>query len=288
MKAIKFLRAVIVLFGLVLSACAPAAVSTSPANVGSGKPVSEVVFTGVIESINGDQWVINGQTVTVDSSVVRDGSFKVGDTIKVEASVAADGSVVAQRVETPSADDLAQMDDNSADGTPSAIDDNSNADNSNSDNSNSSVPMPGSTPQPLTFDDSGTEATGTVDAISDTSITIGGQTFTLAPGAEVKGVIVPGALVKLHFTVNADGTLSVTEIEITDPSQIGDDNSNDDNSNDGNSNSDDVNDDNGNDSNSNDDHGNDSNSNDDHGNDSNSNDDHGNDNGSSNNNGNDD
>ncbi len=274
MKAFKFLRAVIVLLGIVLSACAPAAVSSNaPVNVGGGKSVSDVVFSGVIESMNGDEWVINGQTVKVDPSVVRDGSFKVGDTVKVEAAVAADGSITAQRVETPSAADLVQGDDNSADATPS-----SSGDNSNADNSNSSDPMSGPTPQPLAFDDSGTEATGTVDAITDTSITISGQTFTLAPGVEIKGEIVPGALVKLHFTVNADGTLSVTEVEITDPTQISDDNGNDDNSNDSN-----VNDDNSNDDDSNDD--NSGNSNDDD-----SNDDNGNggsdDNGGSNSNGN--
>ncbi len=238
MKAIKFLRMGIILVGILLSACAAAPARTSaPADLAGDQTLSsEVVFMGAIESMNGDQWVINGQTIKVDQSVVRDGSFLVGDTVKVEAVVTADGSITAQRVESPSVADLVEM----TASVPEA----------------SSTSMSGSsTPQPLIFNDSGTEAFGTVESITATSITIGGQTFTFVPGVEIKGVIVPGAQVKLHFTTNADGTLSVREIEFADPSQMGNDNSNDDNSNNSLSNDDNSNNgnDNGNDDDSNDD-----------------------------------
>src|SRR6185295_16928127 len=114
----------------------------APANVGGGKAVSDVVFTGVIESMVGDQWVINGQTIQVDPSVIQDGSFQVGDTVKVEGSVAGNGSVIAQRLETPSAADL--VDDNASATEPAP------------------TPAAGdSAAQPLVFDDSGTEAFGT-------------------------------------------------------------------------------------------------------------------------------
>lgn len=254
MKTIKFFRAVIVLIGLLLGACAPAAApSSAPANVGSGKAISEVVFTGVIESMDGDQWVIDGQTVTVDSSVLRDGSFALGDTVKVEASVAEDGSVTAQRVETPVAADLVENDNSAPLAEPTSAPGNGAA-------------------QSLTFDDSGAEAFGTLEILTDTSITVAGETFTLAAGAEINGQLLPGDLVKLHFTTNPDGTLSVTEVSIADPAQLGD-NSNDDNANDNNSNddngNDDSNDDNSNDDDSDDDNGNDD-SNDDNGSDDNS------------------
>ena len=256
MRTIKLLRGAILLVGILLSACAPSAGPAAPANTSGGNSVSDVMFTGVIESMSGDQWVVNGQTIKVDKSVLQNGPFVVGDTIKVEAAVAADGSVTAQRVEAPSAADLVEMS------------------TSMPDPSSTSVPD-SSAQQPLVFDDSGTEALGTVESITDTSITIDGQTFTFAPGIEINGDITAGALVKLHFTVNADGTLSVTEIEFADPTQAGNDNSNDDNSSDSNVNDDNSNDDNSNDSNSNDDNGYDDNSNDDHGNDDNSNDDDG-------------
>jgi hypothetical protein len=241
MKAIKFIRAALILLGILLSACA-APSNSAPAN-GGGKGLSDIAFSGVIESMEGDQWVINGQTIKVDSSILRDGPFVVGDTVKVEASVAQDGSVTAQRVESPSA--VVLMSTN----TPE---------------------VPSATQLPV-FNDNGNEAVGTVEAITDTSITIGGQTYTFAQGAEIKDEIAAGDVVKVHFTVSSDGTLSIREIEIADPTQVGNDNTNDDNSNGTNVNDDNSNDDNSNDSNSNDDNGND-----DHGgNDDNSNDDHG-------------
>lgn len=236
MKTIKFLRAALILLGILLSACAPSVNPSAPANVGSGKSLSEVIFTGVIESMNGDQWIINGQTIQVASSVLRDGPFAVGDTVKVEASVAADGAVTAQRVETPSTADAIEM----ITSTPEATEAPTEASNTSLNS------VPGTTTQPLVFDNSGSEAVGTVDSITDTSITINGQTFNFASGVEIKGDIVPGAIVKLHFIVNADGTLSVREIAFADPTQISG-NSTDDSSNL------DANDDHGGDSNSSDD-----------------------------------
>src|ERR1041384_3262679 len=50
-------------------------------------------------------------------------------------------------------------------------------------------------------------------------------------GAEIKGTITAGAIVKLHFITNADGSLSVREVEIADPAELEDDHLNDDNSN---------------------------------------------------------
>jgi hypothetical protein len=250
MKATKIFPVVLILIGILLSACAaaPSTPATAPDNEGGDAPlITEIVFTGVIEGLDDDRWVINGQTVQVDASVVQGGPFIAGDTVKVEALVGEDGSVTAQRVESPSAVDLAQV----------------------------SAPEATSVPGALTFDDSGTEAYGTVEAITNMSITIGGQTFSFAPGAQIKGAIAAGAFVKLHFTVNADGSLSVREVEIADPTRVGDDNSNDDNSN-ANSNDNNSNDDNGNDDNSNDDDSNDDNggnSNDDDDDDDNSNDD---------------
>jgi hypothetical protein len=247
MKVKKYFPVAVILIGILLGACAaPAAPSASPGSDGVDKALfSEVVFSGVIEGMDGDLWTINGQTVKVDSSVLRDGPFVVGDTVKVEALVAADGSVTAQRVESPSAADLSEI------GT--------------------STPAVASAQLPLVFDDSGTQALGTVESITDTSITIGGQTFAFAPGVEIKGTIAAGAVVKLHFLVSADGSLSVREVEIADPSQVNSDNSND-NSN-GSAGIGNSNDDNGNDDNSNDDNGNDDDSNDNNGGNSNDDDD---------------
>jgi uncharacterized membrane protein YgcG len=242
-KTSRILLFVLALAATLLSACggvtAPAVTQPGAAKV----QAVEVAFTGVLESMDGNQWVVNGQAITVDPSIVRDGPFIVGDTVKVEGVVNADGTIVASRVEVPGPGDL--VNDNA---NANSNDDNGNDANSNDDNSNGS--QNGS--QPLIFDDARNEAFGTVDAITGSDITVGGETFTFLPGAELKGDIQPGTFVKLHFVTAADGTLAVREVEITDPSQIGDVNGNaNDNAN--------SNDDNGKDNNSNDDNGNNNN-----------------------------
>jgi hypothetical protein len=143
-----------VLVAYLLSACAgaPAATQAPTTSVGSGKPLAHpVTYVGLIEGIAGDQWTINGVTVTVDPAVVRDGPFNVGDQVKVEGVVNQDGSVTVSRVETPSQADLSTLpqlgndndantnDDNSNDANvndDNGNDDNSNVANSNDDNSN--------------------------------------------------------------------------------------------------------------------------------------------------------
>lgn len=136
-KISKFLIPMFVLASLLIGACAGA---SAPASFpGGGKVDAALVdFTGVIESINGDQWVVSGQTITVDPAIVRDGPYNVGDTIKVEAQVEADGSVVVTRVEAPVAIDNSNDDNsNSSNSNDSnSNDDNSNDSNSNDDNSN--------------------------------------------------------------------------------------------------------------------------------------------------------
>lgn len=136
-KISKILIPMLVLASLLIGACA--GVSAPASFPGGGKVDAALVdFTGVIESITGDQWVVSGQTITVDPAIVRDGPYNVGDTIKVEAQVEADGSVVVTRVEAPVAVDNSNDDNsNSSNSNDSnSNDDNSNDSNSNDDNSN--------------------------------------------------------------------------------------------------------------------------------------------------------
>jgi hypothetical protein len=136
-KVLTVLAPLTMLTLLLISACSGVAASEEKGN-GSKVEPSLVEFTGVIESIDGNQWVINGQALTVDPAIVRDGPFDVGDTVKVEAEVALDGSITVTRVELPSADENSNddngNDDNSND--DNGNDDNSNDDNGNDDNSN--------------------------------------------------------------------------------------------------------------------------------------------------------
>jgi len=129
------------------------------------------------------------------------------------------------------------------------------------------VPVTGATPQ------SGNEVEifGVVESMTETAITINGVTYNIvADLTEFNDVISVGDQVKIHVILNADGTFTIREIELS----LGDDNGNNNDNTNVNSN-----DDNGNDNgvNSNDDNNN-ANSNDD-----NSNDDDGNNNGGNNN-----
>lgn len=244
-KISKYLVVFFVLASMLLNACTGA----SPSQSGGGKvEASSIAYTGTIESINGNQWVVNGQTITVDPSVINDGPFNVGDMVKIEVQIAQDGSVTVTRVEVPSQVDLSQL--------PLIGDDNSNSANSNDDsnsfngndvngngsNSNDSNGNAGNSNSSNGNDDNSNgsnEVFGVVEAITSTSVTIDGVTYDIQPGGEIKGTIQIGDLVKIHLVQNADGTFSVRELELSDSSQNGNDNNgNDSNSNSGNGNDD--------------------------------------------------
>jgi len=244
-KSFRFTLVSMALIGAyILSACG----ATPPQSVSNenGAPkvlASEIVFTGIVEQISGNQWVVSGQTFTVDPAARMDSGIAVGDIVKVEGTVSADGSVVAVTIETS-----AVTDDNS--NTGNANDDNSNgtAANSNDANSNGATGN-GNGDNSNTAGGADNEVFGLVEAMTADSITVGGVTYQLAGFTEFKDAIAVGDQVKIHVMVNADGTFSIREIEKSD-SLSGNDNGNGANSNDSNGN-----DDNSNGGNSNDDNG---------------------------------
>jgi hypothetical protein len=204
-----------------------------------------VAFTGIVEAMNGTQWTIGGQTVTLDPQVSLDPDITAGDEVKVEANVSADGGVVALNVESSARDEIAATPSVDASSTPET----------------SPTQEAGNTEN---------EIFGAVEALTAGTIMVNGVTYTLAQGfTEIKDALLVGDQVKLHVIVNVDGTFTVREVEkstntFDDNSSGSDDgpghNVGDDNSN-GNSNddSDDHSDDNGNNDNSNDDEGENSN-----------------------------
>jgi hypothetical protein len=231
-----------------LSACGGTLPQAPAAEVAPKVLAKEVVFTGTVEAMNGNQWVVSGQTITVDPAAALDPNITVGVIVKVEGTVSADGAVVALKIETSTVSDDNANDDNSND-VGNSNDDNSNGNvNSNDDNGNDD-----------NSNDAG-EVFGVVEALTADSITIDGVTYQFASFTEFKDAIAVGDQVKIHVIVNADGTFTIREIERSDDQ---DGNANDDNSNTNvNSNDDDGNDDHSNDNvNSNDDKGDDDNSN---------------------------
>ena len=248
-----FILTVVLLAAYLLNACGPMeqqveseAESSSDQQAANKVRAAEVAFTGVVESIEGKNWVINGQTIEIDPSVVREGPFQVGDTVKVEGEVNPDGSITVTGVETPSADDLSNL--------PQLGDGNFNQ-NSNDDNTNDSFS------DDNTNSSNNNEIVGVVESFDGTVLVVDGVEFSVEDFTEMKDLIAVGDTVKIEFVINEDGTLSITEIELA--TAFDDDSNSNSNSNSNvNSNDDNSNDDNDNDSNSNDDDSKDDNSND--------------------------
>ena len=180
-KSTRFiLLGVVSLAAVFMAACNAALPAGAEAKLSADGQSAQVEFTGVVDSIAADQWVVSGQALLVTPQTVIDGSISAGDTVKVYATVTLDGAVTADKIELPI--------------------------------SESSTAVPQSTPG--AFDDSGDEFTGTVEAIGADSWLVSGQTFTFTAQTEVKDNIVIGDLVKIHFLTNPDGTMTATEIEL--------------------------------------------------------------------------
>jgi len=137
-KISRFLLFVLTIATLLLSACGGVAVTPN----GGGNKVEPVpvAFVGLVDSIAGDQWVINGNTVTVDLAVIRNGPFNVGDQVKVEGVVNSDGSFTVSRLEVPAPQDTSTLpqfgNDNSNDSNTNVNDVNINEANGNDVNVN--------------------------------------------------------------------------------------------------------------------------------------------------------
>lgn len=274
-KSDRFFVTALLLGAYLLSACTGTAPKQDDSSQGTPNTQShEVVFTGTVQSMGGAQWMISGEQVQVDGSTAIDANIKAGDIVKVEAVVSPEGTILALKVESSGPDDT--VDDNSNSANDNAA--NSNDDNANSnDNTNTGNDNANSNANSNEALDDGQEISGVVEAITDSTITVGGVTYNLTDITEFKDPISLGDLVKIHVIITADGILIVREIETTPGTGIGGED---------NGNSNDNGDDNGNDDNSNSDDDSNGNSNDDNGGNSNgnSNDDNGGSNSNSNDN----
>lgn len=83
---------------------------------------NEIEFEGLIESINGDLWMIAGRVIKVTDLTEIKGPYQVGDWVKVHAFLDVDGTLIAREIE---------LDD--------GLDDNMNANYNDNDNDNGNV-----------------------------------------------------------------------------------------------------------------------------------------------------
>jgi len=66
--------------------------------------VGRVEFTGTVEAILANGWLISGQTVLRTASTEMKGAIQVGDAVKVEGLLNPDGTISALEIGTPGAD----------------------------------------------------------------------------------------------------------------------------------------------------------------------------------------
>ena len=187
----------------------------------------EVAFTGVIETMNGNQWIVDGQDVTVDATIIHDGPFTIGDTIKIEGKLDQDGVIQATKIENPDfanpipSPDPVETQSPEAVGTQEPV----STDSPNPD----AISLPDANNKVGTKNDDN-ETFGTVEAINGDIWTINGKDYLVADFTEFKGLIEVGESVKVHVIINTDGTLTIREIErskgFVDDSSSSDDDSN--------------------------------------------------------------
>lgn len=183
-----------------------------PANALSAKSpkVQEniVAFTGMVEAMDGNQWTVGGQTLTLAPQVSLDPNIAVGDEVKVEANVAANGAVIALKVESSKPDDSASTSFAEVSSTPDPL--------AMASPYASSTPAVNSIPNASSTQAAAagvSEIFGTVSALTADTITINGVTYNLTNLTEIKDALKVGDQVKVHVTPNADGTVAVREIE---------------------------------------------------------------------------
>jgi hypothetical protein len=121
---------ILILATLLLSACGA---GTGAATVGAVQSTAApAAYRGIVDSISGNQWTVNGQTITVDPSVVLGGPFNAGDPIRIEGSRDSPGSFKVTRVSIPSGQDLSAL-------PLFGSDDNSNGNGNTNSNANSNA-----------------------------------------------------------------------------------------------------------------------------------------------------
>ncbi len=154
-----------------------------------------VEFTGTIQGIQGNQWIINGQTVTADPQAVNGANFHVGDAVRVRGTVDQNGVIVASRMGDPASfaqGGLVMASDANPSGTPSS---------SSDDNENENEDY---------------YARGTLQAMNGNMWTIDGKDYVLGSDAEIHGNPQVGDMLKIEYYVASDGTMTITEAKVMD------------------------------------------------------------------------
>lgn len=107
---------------------APATIETPSSKESEGESEhrsTSFEFRGVVESQQGDVWVINGQKVNVGQAAIN-GQINIGAVVKLEGYYDSSGQFIVTKIETRNSDSGTSIQDNQKDDNESSIDSNSN------------------------------------------------------------------------------------------------------------------------------------------------------------------
>lgn len=173
---------VLVITGLLLAACNTSLPAGADVDISNDGQSAQVEFTGLVESIASDQWVVQGYPVLITSQTVIEGAFSVGDSAHVHAVVDENGNVTATRIEGFSG--------------------------------SSSTPTPIGTDDSIGSSSGEAEFFGVVESIAPDQWIVSGQTFLITPQTEIKNAIAVGDAVKVHASRSDSNVFVAREIEL--------------------------------------------------------------------------
>jgi uncharacterized protein DUF5666 len=215
---------------------------TRSTRVVSREPGEDQEFKGTVSAINDNTWTIDGRAILVDDTTAFIGDPGVGDFVEVRFHLAAGGNAVADRIQKEDAID----DELEFRGIVEAIGEKSwtisgrvvAVDSATEIIGNPQIgdevevradrAADGSLKATKIHKEDAEEAderefTGTVEAIGDTSWTIGQTVVLVNASTEIEGNPGVGDLVEVRADVASDGTLTATRIHKEDDNGSGDD-----------------------------------------------------------------
>jgi hypothetical protein len=197
-----------------------------------------VKFSGQVEGIFPEQYIVSGVTVNITPDTHLDGNILMNVWVRVEGVTQMDGVVLADRIKVVSADsgETNSGNDNS---TKSSSEDNDNKNNGNSGEGESGIDKtPEATatmdsetpesesnesPEPTKNSESGNdqsndqvkkfEIEGTVKSYNGSMIVVGNKSIYIAPDTDISGTPSEGSKVKIRGFINQNGTLVARHIE---------------------------------------------------------------------------
>ncbi len=207
----------------------------------AGEHFGQAHFTGKVESIKGDVWMISGKKVDVDSHTNLVQSPKVGDMVLVNATVQSDGSFLARVIKTITSSEEGNEhaavvftgkvtaisgSDWTVDGKKVVTDSSTRIIGSpvvndmvqvvakpQSDGSFLALVIRKITPEE---EEMGQEVvvTGKVVSFSSTSLVVGSDTFTLDSSTDIDGKLADGVMVRVEAVKETDGTLFARGVQV--------------------------------------------------------------------------